>query len=118
MKKPVLIVNENLLMPIRATERKIREIKDEVKSTNSVECQTGLFLMAVAFVESRHKEVLKYYLRYNPEKINSKKTIEITKNLLVENEDFHIVEGLVTEVIDKMPALVLMLTATRYIGKI
>ncbi|CAG35465.1 hypothetical protein [Desulfotalea psychrophila] len=104
MKKPILVVNENLLMPIIATEKKVREFKNEIGLIDSVVGKTGLFLMVVSFVESMHKEVLKYFLRYNFEKITSEKKIEISKTLLIENEDFYIVEDLVTDIIDKMPS--------------
>ena len=103
MKKPDLIVVENLLIPVTATISKIAMAQSEVKSTSSRECQNGLFLMTVAFVESMHKEILKYFLRYNPEKISNKKTIEVRKTTLIENEDFHILESLIDEVVDKMP---------------
>ncbi|PIE74465.1 MAG: hypothetical protein CSA18_04945 [Deltaproteobacteria bacterium] len=102
MNKPNLIIVENMLMPIRGTLNRIANLKCEVKSISNLEGQTGLFIMAVAFVESMHKEVLRYYLKYNPEKITNKKTIEISKVLLVRNEDFYILESLVDELIDKM----------------
>lgn len=103
MKKPVLIVNENLLMPIRATESRMGEIKKEMRSTSNPVIQNGLFLMAVSYIESMQKEVLTYYLKYDPQRIPSKKTIEINKNTLAENEDFRLIESLVSEYIDKMP---------------
>jgi hypothetical protein len=103
MNKPILIVNENLLIPIRATESRIGEIKKEICSTNNPVIQNGLFLMAVSFIESMQKEVLTYYLKYDPQRIPNKKSIEITKNILIENEDFRMIESLVSEYIDKMP---------------
>ena len=103
MKKPVLIVNDNLLMPIRATESRIGEIKKEMCSTSNPVILNGLFLMAVSYIESMQKEVLTYYLKYDPHKIPRKKTIEIDKNILAENEGFHLIESLVSEYIDKMP---------------
>ena len=103
MKKPVLIIKDNLLMPIQATERRISEINKEMASTGNPVILNGLFLMAVSYIESMQKEVLKYYLTYEPRKIPSKKTIEVDKNTLIENEDFHLIERLVSEYIEKMP---------------
>jgi hypothetical protein len=102
MKKPVIIVKDNLLMPILATEVRINEIQKEMSSASSPVILNGLFLMLVSYIESMQKEVLTYYLKYEPERIPDKKTIEIDKNTLVENEDFHLIERLVSEYIDKM----------------
>lgn len=103
MKKPVIIVKDNLLMPILAIEVRINEIKKEMSSASSPVILNGLFLMLVSYIESMQKEVLTYYLKYEPKRIPDKKTIEIDKNTLVENEDFHLIERLVSEYIDKMP---------------
>ena len=59
MKKPVLIIKDNLLMPIQATERRISEINKEMASTGNPVILNGLFLMAVSYIESMQKEVLK-----------------------------------------------------------
>ena len=103
MKKPVIIVKDNLLMPILAIEVRINEIKKEMNSASSHVILNGLFLMLVSYIESMQKEVLTYYLKYEAKRIPDKKTIEIDKNTLVENEDFHLIERLVSEYIDKMP---------------
>lgn len=104
MEKPVIIVKDKLLMPILATKNRVDEIKKEVSSVSSRVCLNGLFLMLVSYIESMQKEVLRYYLKYHPEKIvNKQKTIEIDKNTLVDNEDFYLIESLVSEYIDRIP---------------
>jgi len=103
MKKPVIILKDNLLMPIRATENRINEIKEEINSVSSPICLNGLFLMLVSYIESMQKEVLRYYLKYHPEKITDNKTIEIDKSILLDNEDFYLTESVVSEYIAKMP---------------
>ncbi|MCX5991561.1 MAG: hypothetical protein NTZ04_04420 [Chloroflexi bacterium] len=105
MKKPVIIVKDNLLMPILATEVRTNEIQMEMRSVSSPVILNGLFLMLVSYIESMQKEVLTYYLKYQPERIanNNKNTVEIDKQVLIENEDFHFTERLVSEYIDKMP---------------
>ncbi len=103
MKKPVIIVKDNLLMPILATESRINEIQMEMSPASSRVTLNGMFLMLVSYVESMQKEVLTYYLKYQPERITSKKTIEVDKRVLVENEDFHLIEHFVSEYIQRMP---------------
>ncbi|MFH0801428.1 MAG: hypothetical protein V2A78_03455 [bacterium] len=104
MKKPVLIVKDNLLMPIFAMEGRTSEIQKEMDcASSSPVVLNGLFLMLVSYFESMRKEVLQYYLKYEPDRIPTKKTIEIDKNILIENEGFRLIECLVSEYINRMP---------------
>lgn len=103
MNKPVLIVIENLLLPIHATQENMHDIRKEISSANSPAINNGLFLMAVSFIESMQKRILSYYLKYVPQSITSKKTIEFNKASLIENEDFRLIEKMVSEIIDSLP---------------
>ncbi len=102
MKELMLVVKNNLLMPIMATEDRISEIKNEADLHVNPTVLNGLFLMLVSYIESMHKSVLTYYLKYQPEAIPVKKTIEIDKTVLAANEDFHLVERLVSEFVRGM----------------
>lgn len=53
--------------------------------------------MLVSYVESMQKSVLAHYLKYQPEEIPVKKTMEIDKTVLAVNEDFYLVEHLISE---------------------
>jgi hypothetical protein len=97
MKKPTLIIRDNLLMPIVATEARVAEIEHEISLRPSPVVLNGLFLMLVSYVESMQKSVLTHYLKYQPEEIPVKKTMEIDKAVLVANEDFYLVEHLISE---------------------
>ena len=96
--KPIL--KNNLLMPL-ATKNRINEIKEEINSVNSPVIINGLFLMLVSYLESMRKEILRYYLKYFPEKINKEK-IEISINIIRENRDFYLIESFVSEYIEKI----------------
>lgn len=97
MKKPTLVVKDNLLMPIVATEARVAEIEHEMSLHPSSVVLNGLFLMLVSYVESMQKSVLTHYLKYQPEEIPVKKTMEIDKAVLAANEDFYLVEHLISE---------------------
>ena len=102
MSNPVIIIADNLILPITATEKRIAEIKNEVKKNVSTVCLNGLFIMLVSYNESMQKEIIKYYLKYRPEKI-PEKSITIDKSSIVESEDFYFMENIVEEYINKMP---------------
>lgn len=93
----MLVVRDNLLMPIVATEARVAEIKHEMSLRPSPVVLNGLFLMLVSYVESMQKSVLTHYLKYQPEEIPVKKTMEIDKTVLAANEDFYLVEHLISE---------------------
>lgn len=97
MKKPTLVVKDNLLMPIVATEARVAEIEHEMSLHPSPVVLNGLFLMLVSYVESMQKSVLTHYLKYQPEEIPVKKTMEIDKAVLAADEDFYLVEHLISE---------------------
>lgn len=105
MEKPALIVCNSLLMPLRAVEGKLGDIKKEMASISN-DCgpaiMDGLFLTAVSYVESMQKETLKYFLRYNPQKIPRKDPIEIDKKMLAEQEDFRLAEHVISVYVDNM----------------
>jgi hypothetical protein len=100
--KPMLVVKDNLLMPIMAIEGRIAEIKSEMSVHDSPVVLTGLFLMLVSYVESMQKSVLTHYLKYRPEELPGKKTMEIDKTLLTANEDFYFVEHFVSDAVRRM----------------
>lgn len=102
MKKPIIILTNHLLMPIIATEARVNEIRKELKPNVSNVVLNGLFLMLVSYVESMQKEIVKHYLKYQPEKIPGD-YIEVDKAILVANEDFYLLEHIVSSHIDKMP---------------
>lgn len=95
-------MKDYLLMPILATEARVDEIRKELKSNPTNVSRNGLFLMLVSYPESMQKEIIKYYLKYNPEKISGD-SIEIDKAILVGNEDFYLLETIVENYIDRMP---------------
>ena len=41
------------------------------------------------------KEVIKYYLKYQPERLTTN-TIEVDKSVLVANEDFYLLERIIS----------------------
>jgi hypothetical protein len=88
-------------MPILATEARIAEISNELDTANAVNCN-GLFLMLVSYIESMQKEVLNYYLKHQPEKLPAN-SIEVDKSVLVDGEDFYLLERIISEHIEKMP---------------
>lgn len=97
-----LIIIDNLLMPIRAIHLKVEEIRKEMLSVNSPLIITSMFLMLVSYLESMQKEVLRYYLKYDPKMITTKKMIEIDIDTLIDNEDFNLMDCLVSDCIEKM----------------
>ncbi len=101
MTRPIIVLKDNLLMPILATEARIAEISGELDTANAVNCN-GFFLMLVSYIESMQKEVLTYYLKHQPEKLSAN-LIEVDKNILVEGEDFYLLERIISEHIEKMP---------------
>lgn len=102
VKKPMLVVKDNLLMPIMAVEGRIAEIKSEMSLHDSPVVLTGLFLMLVSYVESMQKSVLTHYLKYQPEELPGNKAMEIDKTLITANENFHFVEHLISDVVRRM----------------
>jgi hypothetical protein len=90
-------------MPIESIESKIEEVRNEITSIGNSIYLNGLFLMLVSYIEAMQKEILKYYLKYNPEKIPNNKLIEINKNILSNNENFNLVEKIISEYIDNIP---------------
>lgn len=102
MKKPVLIICNSLLMPIRAVEGSLNDIKQEMQTANSPVVLNGLFLMAVSYIECMQKEILKYLLKYDPQRIPNKKTVEVAKDTLADHEDFRLAESLISEYVDSM----------------
>lgn len=102
MRKPLIILKDYLLIPILATEARVDEIREELKNNPTNVNLNGLFLMLVSYTESMQKEIIKYYLKYNPEKISGN-FIELDKTILVENEDFYLLESIAENHINKMP---------------
>jgi len=102
MKKPQIILKDNLIVPIVGTEARIYEIKNELRRPNTNISLNGLFVMLVSFIESMQKEIIKHYLKYCPEKV-ADNSIEVDKAIFVENEDFYFLERVISDYIDKMP---------------
>ena len=102
MKKPKLVYIENLLMPITATQKRLEDIKIALLTEKSNLDINGYFLMLVSYVESMQKEIIKHYLKYQPEKITDK-NIEVDKSILSENDDFTLVEHIISNYIDNIP---------------
>ncbi|MGC9195871.1 MAG: hypothetical protein ACP5IL_10510 [Syntrophobacteraceae bacterium] len=102
--RPDLILKHNLLMPILATEARVDEIRKQIQDINSSEVINGLFVILVSYLEAMHKEILKYYLRYNPINIRIwEKTIQIDKRLMVDGDGFRLIGHIVDEYLDYMP---------------
>lgn len=102
MNKPTIILKQYLIMPIVATEERIVEIKEEIHKYHSDVSINGLFLMLVSYIESMKKEIIMYYLKYHPEKIDAK-TIKIDRLILMESDDFNLLESIIVDYIEKMP---------------
>ncbi|WP_430814003.1 hypothetical protein [Carboxylicivirga sp. RSCT41] len=102
MSKPLIILKEYLIMPIVATEARIDDITKEIQKDKTDVGLNGLFLMLVSYIESMQKEIIKYYLKYHPEKL-ADNTIEVDKSVLKECEDFNMMEHIIADYVDKMP---------------
>lgn len=102
MNKPIIILKEYLIMPIIATEARIDEIRKEVQKNTTDVGLNGLLLMLVSYIESMQKEIIKYYLKYHPEKI-ADNTIEVDISVLKECEDFSMMEHVISDYVEKMP---------------
>ena len=100
-KPPSIIIFNNLILPIAATEKRITEIKEEVKQNATKVSLNGLFLMLVSYIESMQKEILKYFLKYRPDKIPDK-TIKLNTDSLTAYENFHFIEDILEEYLDKI----------------
>lgn len=87
-------------MPIQATELRIFEIKNELEKGVSNVILNGLFLMLVSYLESMQKEIISYYLKYQPEKILIN-PIKLDRDILLENEDFYLLESILKTHIEK-----------------
>lgn len=102
MSKPIIILKEHLIMPILATEARMDEIRNEIGQNTTDVGLNGLFLMLVSYIESMQKEIIKYYIKYHPEKI-ADKTIEVDKSVLKVYEDFNMMEHVIADYVEKMP---------------
>ena len=102
MNRPIIVLKDYLLMPILATEARVNEVKKEMDQDISNVTLNGLFLMLVSYIESMQKEIIKYYLKYRPDKI-SNNFVKVEKSILEENEDFYLLERIVSDYIEKMP---------------
>lgn len=102
MEKPSLILKQYLVMPIIATEARVAEILEEIKKPQSDVALNGLFLMLVSYIESMKKEILIYFLKYHPEKIDTN-TIEVDKTLLTKLDDFNLLERFITDYVERIP---------------
>lgn len=102
MNKPTIILKQYLIMPIIATEERIKEIEVEIQKNQSDVSLNGLFLMLVSYIESMKKEIIMYFLKYHPEKIDAK-TIEVDLLILKESDDFDLMKSLIVDYTEKMP---------------
>ncbi|WP_373494338.1 hypothetical protein [Aquiflexum sp.] len=102
MNRPLILIKDNLLKPILATEERVNEICKESKRPINGVVLNGLFLMLVSYIESMQKELIKYFLKYRPDKFPDK-FLKLEKTVLLDNEDFDLLEELITTYIDKMP---------------
>ena len=57
--------------------------------------------MLVSYIESMQKEILKYFLKYRPDKIPDK-TIKLNTDSLTAYENFHFIEDILEEYLDKI----------------
>lgn len=101
MNKPTIILKQYLIMPIIATEERIKEIEVEIQKNQSDVSLNGLFLMLVSYIESMKKEIIMYFLKYHPEKIDVR-TIEVDLLILKESDDFDLMKILIVDYIEKM----------------
>ena len=96
MKPPILMNCKELLVPVGSSKDRIRCIIDEVHNgTSSQIINEGLFILAVASIETMVLDILRYYLRSFPEKLG-KKTFSINKDDLLYRP-----RSLVEEEVDK-----------------
>lgn len=102
MNRPLVLIKDNLIIPLQATKERVSEIKQEsIHATNGV-VLNGLFLMLVSYLECMQKEILIHFLKYQPEKLPTK-ALELDKSTLLDNEDFDLLERLVSDQVDRMP---------------
>jgi len=89
--KPNLLILENLLRPAELTASGISEIAGEAKEPDIADVvRHGLFVLAVAHVETMLSDTLKYYLSVIPQKIE-KENLSVSKDELLAHQ-FDLVE--------------------------
>lgn len=98
-KEPILLLKDNLLMPLRCTRKRIDEVREQVAKTNNNLLVSSLFIMVVSFFESMLRETLIYYLSFCPNKLPEKE-IKISQNTLFRNEDYYILEHVISDYIN------------------
>ncbi|MDA8222486.1 hypothetical protein [Desulfosporosinus sp.] len=101
-KDPILLLKSSLLLPLNETQKRLEEIRVEVNKTDNEIVNNGLFLMAVAFLESMIREMLIYCLKYYPEKIPGHE-IKVDTKKLSGYEGFHFLEKLISDYLELMP---------------
>lgn len=102
MKRPLILIKDNLIMPIQATKVRVDEIIEESSKTKNGVALNGLFLMLISYIESMQKEILIHFLKYRPEELPNK-PLEIDKSILIESEDFDLLGELLSDQVAKMP---------------
>lgn len=84
--RPNLLILKNLLQPAEATAAGLAVIAKEAKRTNLEDVvRHGLFVLAIARVETMLMDTLKYYLSVIPQKIN-KDNLAVSKDDLLAHQ--------------------------------
>ena len=96
--KPVLVIKDHLLLPVKSTMEQCKNILGTAKDARENPILlNGLYLMAVAYVESMQREILAYYFTHNPAKIKKGgkgNKISVSKQALFGSEGFSLIENL------------------------
>ena len=89
--QPNLLILKNLLRPVESTATGLSEIADQTRQPGLPDVvRHGLFVLAVARVETMISDTLKYYLSVIPQKID-KDNLSVTKDELLAHQ-FDLIE--------------------------
>lgn len=104
--KPILIIKDHLLLPVKNTTEQCKDILDTAKDARENTIMlNGLYLMAVAYIESMQRENLAYYFTHNPAKIKKGKRgtkISVSQQALFGSEGFSLIEDIAKDYVREL----------------
>lgn len=104
--KPILVIKDHLLLPVKSTMKQCKDILGTAKDARENPILlNGLYLMAVAYVESMQREILAYYFTHHPAKIQKGKKgnkISVSQQALFGSEGFSLMEDLAKDYVREL----------------
>jgi|GEM_PF-2055885 len=104
--KPILVIKDHLLLPVKNTMEQCKNILGTAKDARGNPILlNGLYLMAVAYVESMQREILAYYFTHNPARIKKGENgnkISVSKQALFGSEGFSLIENLARDYVTEL----------------